>query len=874
MDAELRNVDLDVEPPSPAGFPSLKSPASEVRPHQFTGDRGRSNKLWELMATYLPDDVESTQRQIVNHVEYTLCRTRYNFDNHAAYQATAFSVRDRLIELWNDTHQYITATQQKRVYYLSLEFLIGRSLQNAIMNLGLQDCYTQSLKELGYQLEDLFDEETDAALGNGGLGRLAACFLDSMATLNLPGWGYGIRYQYGMFQQRIADGCQVEHPDYWLTFGNPWEIARLDVQYPVMFYGKVVQVEREDGSVHHKWEGGEIVRAVAYDNPIPGYNTKHTCNIRLWASHPPREFDLSAFNQGDYLRAIESKQQSENITRVLYPSDNTLSGKELRLKQQYFFVSATLRDIMRRYKKIGLPLVKMAEYVAIQLNDTHPSISIAEMMRILVDEEGMQWQAAWAVTQGCHAFTNHTVLPEALERWSVPLMSSLLPRHMQIIFEINYYFLEEVARTWPNNVERITGLSLIEECEPKMIRMAHLAIVGSHAVNGVAELHTELVKQKVFRHFFDLWPNKFQNKTNGVTPRRWVQQANPGQSAVMTRWLETDAWVTKLELLQGLQQHASNPQLQQEWAAVKRANKERLAAYIRRELSLEVSPDAMFDVQCKRLHEYKRQLLNILYVIHRYTLIKQALPAQRSAFVKRVVIFAGKAAPGYDMAKRVIKLIHAVADVVNRDLSINDLLKVVFIPNYNVSLAELIVPANDLSQHISTAGTEASGTSNMKFVMNGGLILGTLDGANIEIREETGAENMFIFGAKVNEVADLRRAMRDGKLPIDSRFHAVLERVERGDFGNVDMLRPLVQSLRNGNDHYLLGADFASYVDAQNYVDQTFSNQREWIKRTILSTSRMAKFSSDRTIQEYATQIWNIKPVERPDTQKKFISRQ
>jgi len=872
LDAELKvDVDVELEPPSPAGFPSLVSPASQTRPHQYMGAHQRSNKLWELMATYLPDDVESTQRQIVNHVEYTLCRTRYNFDNHAAYQAAAYSVRDRLIELWNDTHQYVTATQQKRVYYLSLEFLIGRSLQNAIMNLRLRDKYSQALKELGYRLEDLFEEETDAALGNGGLGRLAACFLDSMATLNLPGWGYGIRYQYGMFQQRIVDGSQVEHPDYWLTFGNPWEIPRLDVQHPVMFHGRVVQVEREDGTVSHKWEGGEIVRAVAYDNPIPGYGTKNTINIRLWSSHPPREFDLMAFNQGDYLKAIDTKQSAENITRVLYPADNTHVGKELRLKQQYFFVSATLRDIMRRYKKMGHPLVNMPNFVAIQLNDTHPSISIAEMMRILMDEEGMSREAAFNVTRQVHAFTNHTVLPEALEKWSVPMMQNLLPRHMQIIFEINYHFLEMVKQRYPGDVDRLARLSLIEESSPQMIRMAHLAIVGSHAINGVAELHSELLKSKVFSGFYELWPDMFQNKTNGVTPRRWMQQANQNLSGVLNRWLETEDWVVDLNLLTGLQAHAQNPELQKEWAAVKRANKERLAAYIRRELSVEVSADAMFDVQCKRLHEYKRQLLNVLSVIHRYHTLKAMTPQQRASMVKRVVIFAGKAAPGYDMAKRVIKLIHCVADVVNRDLTTNEYLKVVFIPNYNVSLAELIIPANDLSQHISTAGTEASGTSNMKFVMNGGLILGTLDGANIEIREETGAENMFIFGAKVDQVEPLRKAMREGKLPVDERFHRVLESIENGQYGSVDILRPLINTLRHGNDYYLLGADFASYLEAQAYVDQTYANQREWIRRTIVSVSRMAKFSSDRTILEYARDIWGVVPVDQPAGQSKYI---
>eukprot|EP01113_Clastostelium_recurvatum_P001453 TRINITY_DN1058_c0_g1_i1.p1 TRINITY_DN1058_c0_g1~~TRINITY_DN1058_c0_g1_i1.p1 ORF type:complete len:883 (-),score=343.61 TRINITY_DN1058_c0_g1_i1:101-2668(-) len=816
-------------------------------------------KLFQMKKEFLGNDTDSIQNNIMDHVEYTLARTKYNFDHMAAYQATAYSIRDRLIERWNETQQYYTEKDAKRVYYLSLEFLMGRSLQNAVYNLGVKDSFGKALHELGVQLEEIYDQERDAALGNGGLGRLAACFMDSLATLNLPAWGYGLRYNYGMFQQGIYDGFQTEVPDYWLSNGNPWEIERIDVQYPVRFYGNVIEV-MESGKKKAIWEGGEIVQAVAYDTPVPGYNTVNTNNIRLWSSRPHREFDLSSFNQGNYFSAVELKQRAENITSVLYPNDDTSMGKELRLKQQYFFCAATLQDAIRRFKKKHKQWNVFPEKVAVQLNDTHPTIAIVELMRHLIDEECLDWNPAWEIVNRVFGYTNHTILPEALETWPVSLMTNLLPRHMQIIYEINFRFLEIVKKQWPDNQEMERKLSIIEEAGDKRVRMAHLAIVGSHCVNGVAALHSELVKNKVFPEFYTLWPTKFQNKTNGVTPRRWIQQSNPTLSSILTQYLKTDSWVTNLDLLSGLRKFADDPQLQHDWVTSKMGNKMRLAAWIHENLGVEVRATALFDIHIKRIHEYKRQLLNILYVIHRYLWIKSLSPTDRKQqVVPRVVIFAGKAAPGYAMAKRHIKLINSVADVVNRDSDVGSLLKIVFIPNYNVSLAEIIVPASDINQQISTAGTEASGTSNMKFAMNGSLIIGTLDGATVEIAQEVGEENLFIFGLKTEEIEETRGKVRNGEIKLDHRLYKVFSAIESGMFGNPEHLTPIVNSLRD-NDRYLLIPDFPMYADAQKRIDETWNNKKQWTRMSILNTAGTGTFSSDRSIAQYAKDIWSLEP--------------
>jgi starch phosphorylase len=774
-------------------------------------------------------------------------------------------VRDRLIESWNDTNQHYRETNPKRVYYMSMEFLMGRSLLNSLYNLDLKDTYTEALQQLGYDMEALREKERDAALGNGGLGRLAACFLDSMATLDLPAWGYGLRYQYGMFRQALSDGFQREQPDYWLNFGNPWEIERPNVYYPVKFYGHV-SVTDAGGRQAFRWNAGEEVLAVAYDTPIPGWKTPNTNNLRLWSAKPAREFDLESFNTGDYVSAILSKQRAETISSVLYPDDRTYQGKELRLKQQFFMVSATLQDILRRFKDAhpgGAEelAARFPELVALQLNDTHPTIGVPELMRLLMDEHGLGWTAAWDVTQRVFSFTNHTVLPEALEKWPIELVEALLPRHMQIIYDINWRFLQELQAAFPGDVERMARMSIIEEGESKCVRMAHLALVASHTVNGVAAIHSELIKTTIFKDFYALWPGKFQNKTNGVTQRRWLAFCNPPLRALISGALATDAWIGEADLLTGLRPFADDAAFRAQWAGVKRAAKARLARVIFEQCGVAVSPDALFDVQVKRIHEYKRQLLNVLSIIHRYGQLKAMSPEQRKAAVPRVCIIGGKAAPGYDMAKRIIKLVSAVGDKVNTDPDVGDLLKLVFIPDYNVSLAEVIVPASELSQHISTAGTEASGTSNMKFVMNGGLIIGTMDGANVEIAEEIGAENMFIFGALADDVPRLRRE-RAAYRP-DPRFFAACDAIRSGTFGWPDFFAPIVDSI-TGGDYYLLGVDFAAYLEAQDRVDATYRDAEKWTRMSILSAAGSGKFSSDRTIREYAKDIWKVVPARRP----------
>ena len=832
--------------------------------------KGNAGLVYSLMDSYLPNDVLSVQRDVLRHVEHSLGRTRYRFDDFEAYQATSLSVRDRLIEWWNDTNLHYKTADPKRVYYLSMEFLMGRSLLNALHNLNLVGPFGTALGQLGYTLEALADKERDAALGNGGLGRLAACFLDSMTTLNLPAWGYGLRYQYGMFRQSLADGFQRESPDLWLNFGHPWEVERLATFYTVKYYGHV-SGGQEQGRHSFVWHAGEEVIALAYDTPIPGWQTRNVNNLRLWSARPAREFDLESFNTGDYVAAILQKQRAETISAVLYPDDRTYQGKELRLKQQFFMVSATLQDIMRRFKEAHPEPDALTQLfpskVALQLNDTHPTIGVPELMRLLMDDHGLGWTAAWEVTTKVFSFTNHTVLPEALEKWPVELMEALLPRHMQIVYDINWRFCQEVQKAFPGDVDRLARMSCIEEGDVKCVRMAHVALVASHTVNGVAAIHSELIKHTIFKDFYAIWPHKFQNKTNGVTPRRWLAICNPPLRGLITQALGTDAWIRDLELLKGLKPMAEDPAFQQQWQAVKHAAKVRLAGVIKELRGVAVSPDALFDIQVKRIHEYKRQLLNVLSIVHRYQELKRMPPAQRAQQVARVCVIGGKAAPGYDMAKRIIKLVNAVGDVVNGDPDIGDLLKVVFLPDYNVSLAEVIVPASELSQHISTAGTEASGTSNMKFAMNGCLIIGTMDGANVEIAEELAAlssepagQHMFIFGASAQDVPRLRRERASHKP--DGRFNAVCASIRSGAFGFADFFAPLMDSIQTG-DYYLLAPDFNSYLDAQAAVDAAYKDQARWTRSSILSTASSGKFSSDRTIAEYANQIWHVQPCPR-----------
>ncbi|KAK4240371.1 carbohydrate phosphorylase-domain-containing protein [Achaetomium macrosporum] len=807
-------------------------------------------------------DKDGFEREVVRHVETTLARSLYNCDESAAYSACALAFRDRLILEWNRTQQRQTFADSKRVYYLSLEFLMGRALDNAMLNVGQKDLAKAGLAELGFRIEDVIQQEHDAALGNGGLGRLAACFLDSLASLNYPAWGYGLRYRYGIFKQEIIDGYQVEVPDYWLDF-NPWEFPRHDVTVDIQFYGHVVKSTDASGKTVCRWEGGETVKAVAYDVPIPGYATPTTNNLRLWSSKAASgEFDFQKFNSGDYESSVADQQRAETISAVLYPNDNLDRGKELRLKQQYFWVAASLYDIVRRFKKSKRPWKEFPDQVAIQLNDTHPTLAIVELQRILVDLEGLEWDEAWNIVVNTFGYTNHTVLPEALEKWSVPLIQHLLPRHLQIIYDINLFFLQSVERKFPNDRELLRDVSIIEESQPKMVRMAFLAIVGSHKVNGVAELHSDLIKSTIFKDFVRIFgPDKFTNVTNGITPRRWLHQANPRLSELIASKTGGNDFLKDLTLLNKLEEYVDDKEFRKEWAEIKYANKVRLAKHIKATTGVTVNPSSLFDVQVKRIHEYKRQQMNIFGVIHRYLTLKSLSPEERQKYLPRVSIFGGKAAPGYWMAKQIIHLINAVGAVVNNDKEIGDLLKVIFLEDYNVSKAEMIIPASDISEHISTAGTEASGTSNMKFVLNGGLIIGTCDGANIEITREIGENNIFLFGNLAEDVEDLRHARRYGPHPIDPDLARVFEEIEKGTFGNPQDFAGMISAVREHGDYYLVSDDFHSYIETHALVDEAYRNQEEWITKCILSVSRMGFFTSDRCINEYAEGIWNIEPL-------------
>lgn len=807
------------------------------------------------------DDVNALQLSFVDHLEYSLAKDEYSATLRDRFKSLALTVRDRMIERWIETQQEYYRRDAKRVYYLSLEFLIGRTLGNALINLQLEAPIRTALHDLGHSLEEMEEIEWDAGLGNGGLGRLAACFLDSMATLELPAYGYGIRYEYGIFQQRIKDGYQFETPDSWLRYGNPWEIERPEYLYPVKFYGHVHQYTDDKGILRHDWVDTKDVMAMAYDSPVPGCRNNTVNNMRLWAAKSTREFDFEYFNHGNYERAVADKAQSETISKVLYPNDNIIEGRELRLKQEYFFVSATIQDIVRRFKKNRKDgWDSFSDKVAIQLNDTHPAIAIAELMRILVDQENLGWDKAWGITTRTFGYTNHTVLPEALEQWPVTLLERVLPRHIQIIYEINRRFLDEVVRAYPGDLERMRRMSIIAEGAERRVRMAHLAVVGSHAVNGVAALHSQILKDSLFHDFYEMYPQRFQNKTNGITQRRWLKLCNPGLSDLITSAVG-DGWLTDLYTLKKLASKAGTKTFRAEWHAVKHANKKRLASYVRQHFEWEIDPDSLFDCQVKRLHEYKRQLLNVLHVVTRFNRLRRD-PA--SVPVPRTIIFAGKAAPGYHTAKLIIKLINAVADTINRDRDMNRRLRVVFLPNYSVTLAELIIPAADLSEQISTAGTEASGTSNMKFALNGALTIGTLDGANVEIREEVGDDNIFIFGLTTDEVAARRRAGYSPKdiYETNGELREALDMIGGGYFSpfEPDLFKPLVQDLIE-RDHYLLLADYADYVACQDRVDALYLNRDEWVRRSIVNVAHMGKFSSDRTIGEYVKDIWHVKPV-------------
>jgi starch phosphorylase len=811
---------------------------------------------------FLGLDVESLKESFVHNLEFALAKDEYSATEMDNFKSLALTVRDRLFERWIETQQGYYRVKAKRVYYLSLEFLIGRTLGNAMLNLGLEEDLDRAMKELGYRLEELEEREFDAGLGNGGLGRLAACFLDSMATLALPAYGYGIRYEYGIFFQRIRGGAQVETPDSWLRYGNIWEIERPEFLYPVHFYGQVNQHTDGKGALRFEWVDTQAVMAMAYDTPVPGYRNDTVNNLRLWAAKSTREFDLDYFNHGDYEKAVSDKAQSETISKVLYPNDNVFEGRELRLKQEYFFVSATLQDILRRYRKGGKgDFTDLPDQVAIQLNDTHPAVGIPEMMRLLMDGEGLRWEQAWALTVACFAYTNHTVLPEALERWPVSLFGYVLPRHLQLVFEINRRFLEQVAARWPTDPERLRRMSIIEEGPEKKVRMAHLAIVGAHAVNGVSALHTEILKGEIFRDFYEMWPERFSNKTNGITPRRWLKLCNPSLARLISERIG-EGWLTDLEELHRLAPLAEEPDFRAAWRQIKQQNKERLAELVLRGCGMQFDSRALLDCQVKRIHEYKRQLLNALHVVHLYQRIKDDPAAD---FVPRTMLFAGKAAPGYQIAKLIIRLIHGIAEAVNNDPEVRDRLRVVFLPNYGVTLAERIMPAADLSEQISTAGTEASGTGNMKFALNGALTIGTLDGANVEIREAVGEENFFLFGLTTPEVAERRRQGYNPRALYDADpdLRRVLDAVAGGAFSPVqrDLFAPLVAGLLEHGDPYLVLADFEAYRACQERVGRAYLDAEGWTRMSIRNVAGVGRFSSDRTIREYAREIWGVRSV-------------
>ncbi len=800
--------------------------------------------------------VESLRRSIASHLRYSVSKDSTEASRRDWLIALSMAVRDRLVERWMDTVHRQYKQNAKRVYYLSMEFLPGRMLSNALLALGLYDECHDALRELGLDLDELAALEHDPALGNGGLGRLAACFLDSMATLGIPGMGYGIRYEYGLFAQRLHEGRQVEFPDHWLAGGNPWEFMRPEIKYTIQFGGRV---DHEGETAH--WIESDDVQAIAYDTLVPGFDTPAVNTLRLWSASATDAIDLSLFNQGNYTAAVEAKNSSENVSRVLYPDDSNVHGRELRLRQGYFFASASLQDMLRRYLKDHTGLEQLADKVSIHLNDTHPAFSVPELMRLLVDVHRMPWDRAWRLCTRIFSYTNHTLMAEALETWPVEMLERILPRHMQIIFEINKHFLDQVRRQYPDDVALLGRVSLIDEAHGRRVRMAHLSVLASHKVNGVSKLHTQLLRETIFADFDRLFPGRLVDVTNGITPRRWLGLANPGLSRLVDRNIGP-RWRTRLELLEGLAPLAGDAQFGAAVRDAKTTSKRHLADHVMHVSGVAISPESLFDVQIKRFHEYKRQLLNVLHLVTRYNRI---LAEPGTDWVPRTVIFAGKSASSYYMAKLVIKLINDVAKVVNEDPRTDGRLKAVFVPNYGVSVAELIIPAADLSQQISLAGTEASGTGNMKLALNGALTIGTEDGANIEIRDAVGAEHMFLFGLRAGDVKRLRA---DGYQPrsfyeSNAELKEVIDQIASGRFSPDEPGRflPVVASLLDHGDHYMLLADYAEYVAAQERVDALYADRVAWTRTAILNIAAMGPFSSDRAIREYAEGIWRVQPI-------------
>ena len=806
-------------------------------------------------------DLDPYKEAFLKRVKLTVAKNLEDCSKHDLYLALAYAVRDVQVDNWIKTQEKQKKSKAKKVYYLSLEFLMGRTLGNSLINSGLHDKAKAALKDLGIELSDLLEEEHDAGLGNGGLGRLAACFLDSMASLDLPAFGSGIRYDYGIFKQAVRNGYQIEEPDNWLRDGNPWEVCRTERKKTIRFHGKSQTYRDNAGKLWHSWIDTEDVVALPFDTPVPGYDTETVNTLRLWSAKSKFGFNLEEFNKGDYISANLNLSLNENISKVLYPNDNNHSGKELRLKQQYFLASASIQDIIADLKDQKIDLKKMQKYIAIQLNDTHPAIAIPELMRILMDEEGIQWEDAWKTVTEVFAYTNHTLLSEALEKWPVSLLENLLPRHMEIIYEINYHFLRTVANKYPGDNEKMAALSIIEEGHEKMVRMAYLAIVGSHSVNGVAALHTELLKHGLVKDFYEFSPEKFNNKTNGITPRRWLKMCNPELSELISDKIG-DKWAKNLDELKKIEKFSTNAAFCKKWKQIKQTKKDQLITYINKQFDVKINPNSIFDIQIKRLHEYKRQFMNILHCIALYNDIKEN---PEKDFTPRTVIFAGKAAPGYYIAKQVIKLINSVSTVVNNDEVVGDKLKVLFLPNYSVSMAEVLIPAADLSEQISTAGKEASGTGNMKFSLNGALTVGTLDGANVEIKDCVGDENIYIFGNTVEQVHELKSQGYNPHMymPQGSRLRKVIELIETGFFCPEDhnLFKPLTDLITCYGDQYMIAADFDAYYDIQQRISEDYKDQKTWTEKSIINVANMGMFSSDRTIKQYADEIWGIKAL-------------
>ena len=802
--------------------------------------------------------VEGLKDDFAWHLRYSLAKGDTRATERDEYTAFAMAVRDRLVERWISTQEEYARQNTKRVYYMSLEFLIGRLLGNNVINLKADQLCREALKEYGIDWNSLRDYESDAGLGNGGLGRLAACYIDSMSTLNLAGMGYGLRYDYGIFRQKIVNGCQVEEPDHWLKDGYPWEMARPEYSQHVHFGGHV-ECRAEGGRQQWYWVPAETVQGVPYDLPIVGYD-KAVNSLRLWSAKAVDDFDLADFDKGSYVEAVEQKVLAENLTKVLYPNDNTMQGKELRLRQQYFFVACSLRDILRRFRQTNDNWDALPDKVFIQLNDTHPTLVVPELMRILIDIEGLDWDKAWDLTRRSTGYTNHTILQEALEKWPVPMMERLLPRHLQIIYEINGRFLQEISSLYPGDIAKLRRMSLIDETGERYVRMANLCIVGTSSVNGVAELHTEILKSTLFKDFYELWPEKFHNVTNGITPRRWLLKANPSLSQLITESIG-EGWITHLDELKKLEKFSSDSNFLSAMAKIKRSNKGQLANWTKKNLGIELNPEAIFDVQVKRLHEYKRQLMLAIYIVMFYN---RLLGDKSYDPVPRQFIFAAKAAPGYYMAKLIIRFIHGIAGVVNSNPKTRGKLSVAFLPDYRVSLAEKIMPASEVSEQISLAGMEASGTGNMKFMMNGALTLGTYDGANVEIHREVGDENMFLFGLRTEDVAKLRPTyVSKDWYAKDPEIKQALDMIKSNVFSILEpgLFEPILRSLLDYNDYYMLLADLRAYSDAQDRVDAAYRDAKKWNRMSLVNVARSGFFSSDRSVMEYARDIWHVSPV-------------